>query len=743
MLKRTRWRHTVRCTTAAPQNVSPQLARASCCTSFSHLLPGVTAVRAAAPLCTAARAASSTQPSSSSAASVSSPPASRRDTKKLRFWTPGALTHETLSYAQCPLCSATFHMREMLFHITVIHKDEDVAYWTEQVNARLALYERVVGIPLAQPNGAATLFEVARSTGTDVFSLPEGLFTDLKTNEKELRAFLPTITPAGSYVCNWCTVKRAPFPTRDALLLHVAKDHPLLNFDLIESLVPQPSSALPSSSPAATTKPAKTTATTSLPESDSSVSEMSWSPAGGRDAADLNAESRGFRAWDAGEMRLGPTRRMHGVETVHESNTVAVKLDARRLRVSVARSDGAIRAPIPIGTLADREVGNAADSGTSLDEPFFHEYHFPCELCLKVFTSELNLLQHLEAKHASPPLAFTTGGAGAEAAARSSSAAEANGTSPPPPLSVSEVKATATSTATTAAAADASGQAPMSICVTCDLCCKGVKIYTLPSALFAHIRFCHRNVDTTYEAERMMREQRNRSVFLCSHCKRAFADAAQLRDHVWNQHPMERGVLNLEVANLASAGTAKSAAATEDAEMVAKYTCATLPPFSMKTRWWCTECERGFRTGMSLASHQREKHLAVTELFPCPKCRRVFHDVFTLEEHIKSSHRGIKLVDLVTPTTAICPHCNLAFLSHEALHMHCVRHHNKDPHSPVRSFAKPGDEPAAGVGAEATARGATTSAAVVTPAGEATSQLAAPPKPRKVSRRRKTSSPDA
>ncbi|KPA82998.1 putative mitochondrial mitochondrial RNA binding protein 1 [Leptomonas pyrrhocoris] len=678
-------------------------------------------------MCAAARGVSSTPatPSVVAALSSSSTPGTRSGIKKPRLWKPEIMTHETLSYAECPLCGDTFYMRDMLFHITARHKEEDVDYWTKQCNARLNLYERVIGIPLPPSKSTAAPLNVALKSGRDQLWSTESE-SRLLTEDETSRPFLPTITADGAYTCNWCTVRHEPFPTRDAFLLHVAKDHPTMDFDVVESLVGPPP---PASSAAAAKKTTGAAATAEAEMSDSSNAQQpgtSWTASGGHGKTGFTVKDGELGTPDAGTNRFLPSRRMVGVKTVLQTNAVTVALAPRQIGVSTSRVDATMRNPAALGSVCPDKVSAAdapnLDAAAAANHLSFRDHHFPCELCLKVFASELNLLNHLEGKH--PPPSLTASPAGDSTASRAAASREKTKAAPATKTVVAETVASPSP-----ASAEETSEASSAICVTCDLCTKNSKIYTLPSALFAHIRFSHRNADTTYEAERIMREQRGNAVFRCPHCSRVVLTESALRDHLLDHHSIKETAARETPLNGATAPADPISTAND--QLAGIHAWPTLPPFSMKKRWWCAQCESGFRTAGALALHAKEKHSTVTELFPCPACRRIFQDAFGLEAHVKATHRSVQLVSLNLPTSVFCPHCNRGFLSYAALHEHCVKHHHKDPRSPVRSFAKPAESTAAASGA-ATATD-----------GNASSEIAAPSKPRKVSRRKKMTSADA
>lgn len=581
------------------------------------------------------------------------------------------------------MCLKMLHMTEMLLHITAVHKDEDVDYWTAQCSARLALYKQVVGVPLTSPSSTP---QTQRSTLARVAAVKVGdappLDGEAALGEETLRALAPTITASGAYICNWCTVKRAPFATRDAFLLHVAKSHPKLDFDEVETLVPLCTAASPS------------------PQQPAAASATAWEP------AEAALAARGLPSKPATAVPLVPSRRMAGVKTVVEDDMVAIPMAPLQTGVSVPGGERyRTREPPSIASAADG--GDTTAAAAAL--PFFREGHFPCELCTRVFSTENNLLQHLEGKHAPPPVPIK----------------DDDGSLP---IAKVDIRTLSSSTAAAASDKDASeeksGAKPSTISVACDLCKTSSKIFTLPSALFAHIRFRHRTVDATYEAERMMQQQRNRIVFSCPHCDFKTLNAVRLQTHLWSSHAKR-----VEVKQLL--GMESSESAVDDAAALPAEASAspTLPVFRIKERWWCDECECGFCTPGGLGCHQREKHDAVAQLFPCPACKRVFTTSPHLEQHVKLMHKGMQLADLGVSVTCECPHCKRGFLSQDALHKHCVRHHGKDPNSGVRAFAGPDKK-------VETQQQPVDSAAAASDAAPAET-LAAPQKPRKVSRAKK------
>jgi hypothetical protein len=741
MLKRSGCCHLTRCSAAAvSQRCGNPLACQGCWSSLAsaaspcrphHCTAGAPIVSS---LSVASRTIVSTATTTAQATPSASPasPEARRDLKKRPFFNPKSMSPETLTYAACPMCGVMLHMRDMLFHITAVHKDQDVAYWTEECNHRIALYERITGVPMPPSTTRVSALDHALNEGNETYRM-DNATRPVFLDREAFQSLLPTVTANGGYLCNWCAVKHAPFSTRDAFLLHVAKDHPELDFDAVEAAVPPPPSSPSAETPSAAARSANAdgeTATAQTLDSNTTVpsADALWEPAPGKPiATSLGVGVSGFGSPEVDARSTVPSRRMSGVKTVQQSNFFAAPLETRRVALSVPRSWVATRDPAPIGTVVDDEGASPAASAQM--SMCFGEHHFPCELCWKVFASELKLLQHLEAKHAPLPPPFSVSAAGATKSAPSPTDAAATTTVAALDTLVPATTPSASPSPSTPARTAKPSDAPATICVTCDLCRNASKVFVLPSALFAHIRFRHRTTDATYEAERMMQEQRSKTLLSCSHCLRVFPNAVALNDHMWDHHGMRSGPTAFAAASVpsTSAATGLLSHTKEEDSLAAKYECPTLPSFSMNTRWWCDECERGFRNPQALVNHRNEKHIAVSELFPCPACRRVFHDPFTLENHVKAMHRSVSLVNLNLSTSIFCPHCNRGFLDYETLHMHSVKHHHKDPHSPVRPFV-----------ASSTASTAAEAAAAPSTSGSTTSEIAGPLKPRKVSRRKKT-----
>lgn len=338
-----------------------------------------------------------------------------------------------------------------------------------------------------------------------------------------------------------------------------------------------------------------------------------------------------------------PTRRLAGVEAVAETVIVSSSLVAptsRSAAVSLPRN---------------------------IDRPavVFTDTEFPCELCGRVFQSEMDLLQHLETRH---PDGTADGPAGVDQSA------------------VADVAQFT--------AKEATKGVDQRVHVICDLCQSSSKVYTMPSALFSHIRFKHPGEDAAYHVERLIRLQSKVQSFVCKVCKKPFGTAAALEGHYNSKH--------------------------------AEQTDAQAPQGRVTANncWWCHDCEKGFSSAKGLHGHMQNKHGLSTQAHPCPACKRVFADVYSLEEHITLLHKTIVLTDIGLQTHAKCAACDRCFLSYEELHRHAVKHHKKDPRAPVRLF-------------ESSLSLTSSSSSLAEKEEAAPSLPAAPQAPRKVKKRKK------
>ncbi|AYU80822.1 mitochondrial RNA binding protein 1, putative [Leishmania donovani] len=632
------------------------------------------------------------------------------------------MSHSALAYAACPMCTRVVHMGQMLHHILSTHKEQDPAYWMRLCNARLALYERVTGAPLegTETMHGACLVQATAGVADAADSeamMPDGLSLSTPLSAQDaLRPFLPTVSETGAYTCNWCTLRSVAFSSRDAFLLHVAKDHPKLDFDVVESLVPQPHTVL---SRAARNEGTDTPAPRApAAESDVAMSD-SWTRQQRGGAGCVGAASNLHAAEGFLDVAY-PVRRMPGVRTVKDTNVVTVKPEVHQLGTTVGRVGGKTFDPAPISTGGRRSRAAVLASSTASATAVASDLHFdkdcfPCELCFRVFVSELNLLQHLESKHANPT-AFA-----------SASDADVERGAPP-----------GTAFASSTAAASPSS---VEVFVVCDRCTDRKKVFRSSSALFSHIRFRHPAEDAAYETERMIEEQKQSRVFQCRQCSYRYPDATRLDAHMRDAH----GVVGCADESTIRGGrvVAGTAQAHGSGELKTAQPSlfSALPPVTVRTRFWCNVCEKGFANASALYAHTESKHTTIASLYPCPACKREFRDVPSLELHVRLCHKNLSLKDMGLQSSVECPDCLRHFLNYESLHDHAVRHHGKSAIAPVRSFLTPASASTAGdgVGVAAVAAAVPVPGMSADASGSTTPPLAvsAPPKPRKVTRRKK------
>lgn len=603
--------------------------------------------------------------------------------RELRFDPPLEMSHRGLAYAACPVCGEVHYLRKMLSHLTQVHPEQDREHCARLCAARLTLYEHILGCPLEllEPQTESS------AEGSSVAAPPKQPSPELKMAEivplvdsvdraAALRPYLPTVLSDGTYTCNWCDARRKSFPSRDAFLQHLAHAHPRVDFDLAEALTPQPSGTVASAARAA-----------------GAAAEATVRP----------TAAVGY-----------PTQRLQGVRTILESNEGSVKGLATTRGISVPRA-GLRTSDVPALT--------SLNAGA---EVAFGEHHFPCELCRRVYASELDLLRHLESKHA--PAA-----APAAADKLKSSNISSSGSSPlptPAPAAAPETKP--------------AGPPTTNILVTCDLCSRADKIYNTASALFSHIRFRHPQEDAAFETERILSQINHRRVFTCDVCGLKFPDQHIFDRHLKKEHNItsaERALVEIEAS---LSGTKRKGPPVKEVAPAMTGVHSALGDFKPRQRFWCHLCDRGFPTSTGLYSHTLSKH-NVAKVYPCPACKRTFQDMPTLGLHLRVRHHQTSLEDLGMKVSVTCPDCHRELIDYEALHLHAIRHHGKSPLDPVVTFqaaASPttmGETGAlthpAGSGnssdlSDAVAEGETA------PAAEA---AGAPSQPRKVTRRKKAS----
>lgn len=287
----------------------------------------------------------------------------------------------------------------------------------------------------------------------------------------------------------------------------------------------------------------------------------------------------------------------------------------------------------------------------------FGQGKFPCELCGRVLQSESDLLQHLENRHVevNAPGVASSGGSVVELS--SSSTTDTSGK-----LSLGSLMKAEMSSKNKSGSGKGVGAAALSgqVLVTCDLCANSSKVYTLASALFAHIRFKHPAEDAAYHVERLVETSRRQGAvggaslqrFTCSYCHKVFASDDALQGHITSKHEPDSPTVT---RNPATAGA--------------------LGVVTEKTQWWCNDCEKGFKSGRALLGHRVSKHMLDLKSHNCPACKRVFNDVFSLEEHMKLIHPTLSIEDVGLMAGVLCQFCDRRFLEVKDLQQHLLRHH--------------------------------------------------------------------
>lgn len=328
----------------------------------------------------------------------------------------------------------------------------------------------------------------------------------------------------------------------------------------------------------------------------------------------------------SGATRSMPSRRLEGVAPLPTPPPPTAPRSPRIINSPVAPSS---QRGISIPRHLDRSVAREAElTSPAGAEVSFAPGRFPCELCGKVMVSELDLLQHLEGRH--PEIQAKHSSAAAQSSSQTLSKLMRRETSEP--------------------ASALSSQ----IAVRCDLC-QSSKVYTLPSALYAHIRFKHPGEDTAYHVERIVEMGKHtKERFICPQCNKAFATDDALQGHITSKHqkPPTNTIVTRNAATAGALGVALE-----------------------KSQWWCNECEKGFKSGRALLGHRVSKHLYDLGSHNCPACKRVFTDVFSLEEHMKLMHPSLSLEDLGLSTGVLCSECDRRFLEVRDLQQHLLRHH--------------------------------------------------------------------
>jgi hypothetical protein len=291
----------------------------------------------------------------------------------------------------------------------------------------------------------------------------------------------------------------------------------------------------------------------------------------------------------------------------------------------------------------------------------FSDDSFPCELCRKVFASEVDLLKHLEERH---PDGVSTlddseieplGTDGSTVAGVEESTASAAPTRPKVTLKPCGLTPAAVSEAVSRYAPRVAGQ----IKVKCDLC-PGQKVFTTEVALFAHIKQKHPEVDATKKVRSLIDGSNTASTetlaLKCEFCNKVFASHSALHGHMSSKHGAQ----------------ALAAAAKMHGE----------PPLEVqkeesakKNPWWCNDCDKGFGSNKALLSHLSTKHGLVVPSIPCPSCKRVFPDIYSLKDHVALMHRNLDADSIEGDEVFSCEYCVRKFIHQERLDAHQQKYH--------------------------------------------------------------------
>ncbi|CUG94409.1 zinc finger protein, putative [Bodo saltans] len=412
------------------------------------------------------------------------------------------------------------------------------------------------------------------------------------TNKKVMHDFLPTILDGGGYICNWCERRDIIHATRDQFLRHVVKDHPELDVDEIEEKIPR--------------------------------------NGGGAVKKSVAGAPGGYSAAAVTPSAATPRRRLANVIQGIAETVVSAP-------------------PVPFTTASIPSAPPAPSSASTTTAP---PPDFTCELCAKPYPNELFLLQHFESAHPYGELisSSSTTVSFSEHDGRPSLTSSGGGGARKLVENISDISRAQQLDAVMGVVAGNKG----GFIADCDLCAPKLMRFTLPSALYAHLKIKHPTVDAEAELKRL--SKKDVKSFPCPVCKKVFGSAEAMKAH----HGEKHGVQATSTSN--STGGVSTAAST------------LLNAGALANPYWCHTCEKGFTTGKALLGHLTTKHGMSSDVHPCPACKRVFSDAYSLIEHVSLVHKSLSSKSIVAPEYA-CSECERVFLNTADRVKHTSKHH--------------------------------------------------------------------
>ena len=322
-----------------------------------------------------------------------------------------------------------------------------------------------------------------------------------------------------------------------------------------------------------------------------------------------------------------PARMIHSLRPMPDIVTFAVPIAPKGPAQSVT---SAPKGPV-------QSVTSSSSSSTKAIDVVFSDDCFPCELCGRQYGCEADLLRHLETLHPDGTASGVVDG-GEDETLRQMQKEEMKARA-----SAEEGELAPESTRSTIP-----GVSP-AMAVVCDLCATGQgKVFSSTSALFAHIKSKHVQHSAADHTRRMVKQQdaKKNGVFACGKCSKVFSSAAALEGH----YDIKHGEGSVAVAT-----PAKTVAINQ--------------------AWWCHDCERGFASPQGLHGHMTTKHDLPSAPFPCPACKRIFSDVYSLKTHITLQHKNLDAAEIKAEDHCSCTECMRQFIGEKNLDLHWKKHH--------------------------------------------------------------------